>query len=296
MTERELEARLIHEQIPLPNGFDARQEAALCRAMAQTRGVAHRPKRTLLLAAALMLLTGAAFAAGGRGLAFFWRQASPEAERLIERGIAQSGGRLDAAEFVVREAVFDGSTLQAVVVVRAENGRRAVMLGQNGNVSRDAVLVDIGETGDVAWAEDEDGALLVYFSQTVRDAGETLHVAWPCSAAVADADGLHWAKPQTGMLEFDVPRVQSQSFAMQTSARLGEALPEFVVEDDERVINRHGELSRTGDAQTGYTVCMQTDLPSSLPHALTLGVRGLDESIRFDFDTQTAAMTKGAER
>ena len=90
MTERELEARLIHEQIPLPNGFDARQEAALCRAMAQTRGVAHRPKRTLLLAAALMLLTGAAFAAGGRGLAFFWRQASPEAERLIERGIAQS--------------------------------------------------------------------------------------------------------------------------------------------------------------------------------------------------------------
>ena len=144
--------------------------------------------------------------------------------------------------------------------------------------------------------------------------------------AVADADGLHWAKPQTGMLEFDVPRVQSQSFAMQTSvgwaewltvtgvrvsttplgmaleidyrpsARLGEALPEFVVEDDERVINRHGELSRTGDEQTGYTVCMQTDLPSSLPHALTLGVRGLDESIRFDFDTQTAAMTKGAER
>ena len=259
-------------------------------------------------------------------MAFFWRQASPEAERLIERGIAQSGGRLDAAEFVVREAVFDGSTLQAVVVVRAENGRRAVMLGQNGNVSRDAVLVEIGETGDVAWAEDEDGALLVYFSQTVRDAGETLHVAWPCSAAVADADGLHWAKPQTGMLEFDVPRVQSQSFAMQTSvgwaewltvtgirvsttplgmaleidyrpsARLGEALPEFVVEDDERVINRHGELSRTGDAQTGYIVCMQTDLPSSLPHALTLGVRGLDESIRFDFDTQTAAMTKGAER
>lgn len=87
MTERELEARLIHEQIPLPNGFDARQEAALCRAMAQTRGVVHRPKRTLLLAAALMLLTGAAFAAGGRGLAFFWRQASPEAERLIERGL-----------------------------------------------------------------------------------------------------------------------------------------------------------------------------------------------------------------
>ena len=116
MTERELEARLIHEQIPLPNGFDARQEAALCRAMAQTRGVAHRPKRTLLLAAALMLLTGAAFAAGGRGLAFFWRQASPEAERLIERGIAQSGGRLDAAEFVVREAVFDGK--------HAASGRR----------------------------------------------------------------------------------------------------------------------------------------------------------------------------
>lgn len=82
----------------------------------------------------------------------------------------------------------------------------------------------LAKTGDVAWAEDEDGALLVYFSQTVRDAGETLHVAWSCSAAVADADGLHWAKSQTGMLEFDVPRVQSQSFAMQTSVGWAEWL------------------------------------------------------------------------
>lgn len=79
------------------------------------------------------------------------------------------------------------------------------------------------------------------------------------------------------MLEFDVPRVQSQSFAMQTSvgwaewltvtgirvsttplgmaleidyrpsARLGEALPEFVVEDDERVINGMGSFRCTGE-------------------------------------------------
>ena len=144
MTEREIEARLRNERISLPDGFEARQEAALCRVMAKRECVL--PKRMAWLVAALaLMMSAAAIAAGGRGLAFFWRQASPEAERLIEKGIAQSGGQLDAAEFVVREAVYDGSVLQAVVAVRGKENRRAVMLGDDGNVSADAVLVDVGE-------------------------------------------------------------------------------------------------------------------------------------------------------
>ena len=100
MTERELEARLIHEQIPLPNGFDARQEAALCRAMAQTRGVAHRPKRTLLLAAALMLLTGAAFAAGAG-----WRFSGGR-HRRRRSGLSSGGLRSPAVGWMRRSLSF----------------------------------------------------------------------------------------------------------------------------------------------------------------------------------------------
>lgn len=119
MTEREIEARLRNERISLPDGFEARQEATLRRVMARREGVL--PKRMAWLAAALVLMmSAAAIAAGGRGLAFFWRQASPEAERLVEKGIAQSGGQLDAAEFVVREAVYDGNVLQAVVAVQGK--------------------------------------------------------------------------------------------------------------------------------------------------------------------------------
>ena len=91
MTEREIEARLRNERISLPDGFEARQEAALRRVMAKREGVL--PKRMAWLVAALaLMMSAAAIAAGGRGLVFFWRQASPEAERLIEQGIEQSGG------------------------------------------------------------------------------------------------------------------------------------------------------------------------------------------------------------
>lgn len=188
------------------------------------------------------------------------------------------------------------------------------------------MLVEIGETGDVAWAEDEDGALLVYFSQTVRDAGETLHVAWPCSAAVADADGLHWAKPQTGMLEFDVPRVQSQSFAMADERRLG-GVADGDGHSGEHNAARHGAGNPTiGRARGWARPCrnlswrmtnassigmgsfrarrcadglyrLHADRFAEQPAARAdLGRARADESIRFDFDTQTAAMTKGAER
>ena len=75
MTEREIEARLRNERISLPDGFEARQEAALRRVMAKRECVL--PKRMAWLVAALaLMMSAAAIAAGGRGLAFFWRQAT----------------------------------------------------------------------------------------------------------------------------------------------------------------------------------------------------------------------------
>ena len=148
MNEHELEDRLHHERIILPEGFDGRQEAVLFRAMEQKR----RPvQRAFVLAVALALLICAtALAADGLGLAFFWQSASPEAEALVEKRIPQSGGQLDDATFTVREAVFDGNTLQAVVAVQAAEGKRAVMQGYHGNVSADGVLVDCGEEGSIS--------------------------------------------------------------------------------------------------------------------------------------------------
>ena len=49
MTEREIEARLRNERISLPDGFEARQEAALRRVMAKRDGVL--PKRMAWLVA-----------------------------------------------------------------------------------------------------------------------------------------------------------------------------------------------------------------------------------------------------
>ena len=67
MTEREIEARLRNERISLPDGFEARQEAALRRIMAKRECVL--PKRMAWLAAALVLMmSAAAIAAGGRDL------------------------------------------------------------------------------------------------------------------------------------------------------------------------------------------------------------------------------------
>lgn len=72
-------------------------------------------------------------------------------------------------------------------------------------------------------------------------------------------------------------------------------MPEFYVEDGARVVDWRGTLSREGDVQTGYTVCIHTDPIDSLPHTLTLGVRGLSSKVRVDFDAQTATMIKGEE-
>lgn len=238
---------------------------------------ADRLKEPLCFAAALALLMCAtALAADGLGLAFFWRDASPEAEALVEKHIPQSGGQLDDATFTVREAVFDGNTLQAVVAVQGAHGKRAVMQGYNGNVSADSVLVDCGEEGSIEWADEEDGTLLLYISQAISSEEAQLSVTWPCSTALASADGSRWVSQQSGVLHFEVPRIEAQTLRLSATVdwsglltvtdvevaytplgmdlqiryvpgeRLKNAVPFFYVEREEDAVNhRGGEISRT---------------------------------------------------
>ena len=102
MTEREIEARLRNERISLPDGFEARQEAALRRVMAKREGVL--PKRMAWLAAALALMMSAAAM-----LAAIWDDwpramacvtATPaQAAGLTDRGAIRPGLRADLIRF-----------------------------------------------------------------------------------------------------------------------------------------------------------------------------------------------------
>ena len=298
---------------------------------ARPRRISRRRAAVLLLLALLALAVGGVAYTVRRGVLNFTEDfgfapmvSQDGAERLVTSG-SLAHIELERTIIDVREAVYDGSVLQAVVAVQGKENRRAVMLGDDGNVSADAVLVDVGEDGEIETAREEDGVLLVYIRQEMRTAENELHVVWPCFASVADADGLSWSSPQIGTLVFDVPRTAPQTLDMQMrielehaltlthiavettplgatltisyqpGERLKAAMPEFDVEDGARVVNWRGTLSREGDAQTGYTVCIHTDPIDSLPHTLTLGVRGLSSKVRVDFDAQTATMIKGEE-
>ena len=173
------------------------------------------------------MMSAAAIAAGGRGLALFWRQAWPEAERLVEKGIAQSGGQLDAAEFVVREArsLPDGGVLQAVVAVRGKENRRAVMLGDDGNVrrrcgtcgalARMAKLRLHGRKTACCWCTSDRRCGRRKMSFTWF--GRALH---PWRTRMASS----WSSPQIGTLVFDVPRTAPQTLDMQMRIELEHAL------------------------------------------------------------------------
>lgn len=283
MNEHELEERLHHERIILPEGFDGRQEAVLFRAMAHRRRPA---KRTLVLAAALALLmcaTGTCRRRPGAGLLL--ARCFAGSRGACGKAHSPVGGQLDDATFTVREAVFDGNTLQAVVAVQGAHGKRAVMQGYNGNVSADSVLVDCGEEGSIEWADEEDGTLLLYISQAISSEEAQLSVTWPCSTALASADGSRWVSQQSGVLHFEVPRIEAQTLRLSATVdwsglltvtdvevaytplgmdlqiryvpgeRLKNAVPFFYVEREEDAVNhRGGEISRTGNAQDGYTL------------------------------------------
>ena len=333
MTEWELENRLHTEKIALPSGFDARQENALIQAMATRKQGGRRYRWTVVLAAVIILSVATAAAAGYWGLAHFWKSTSPDAVALIESSITQTGGRMADATFIVREAVFDGRTLQAVLAVRATEGRIAVLEGQNDNIRDDCVRVDCwlneieGQKSHASMTEgqvDENGVLNFYISETLDKALGTdeVHVSLKC--ATMTADGNRWGNRQVETIEFDLPRIAPKTVEMDVSAeledwlsiehvrasytalgatleiwyqpgtQLGEAMPIFYVESpDDAVNNRYdGCAEREGNAQAGYLLTMQIGLPTSLPHRLVLGVRGLKSMISLDFDKNTAVVER----
>ena len=193
----DLEKRLHTEKIMLPDGFDARQENVLMKAMVSRVEKGHRYKWVIVFASLMTLLIATAAAAGYWGLTHFWKDASPDAVALIESGISQTGGELDDATFVVREAVFDGKTLQAVLTIQATDGRVAVLENQNDNVRDNCVRVDCwlgaienqkGITGCIDGQYDQEGTLTLYISETLEkelDVDRT-HISLGCATMTAN--------------------------------------------------------------------------------------------------------------
>ena len=210
----------------------------------------------------------------------FWKDASPDAVVLIESGISQTGGELDDAVFVVREAVFDGKTLQAVLTIQATDGRVAVLENQNDNVRDNCVRVDCwlgaienqkGITGCIDGQYDQEGTLTLYISETLEKEldADRVHVSLGC--ATMTANHKQWSNRQSGAIEFEIPRITPKTVEMDTEVdlegwlsikhvkasytplgatleirykpetRLGEAMPTFYVNSaDDAVNSRYG--------------------------------------------------------
>ena len=277
----DLEKRLHTEKIMLPDGFDARQENVLMKAMMSPRtGNRRRYKWAVGWAALMTLLIATAAATGYWGLTHFWKDASPDAVALIESGISQTGGELDDATFVVREAVFDGKTLQAVLTIQATDGRVAVLENQNDNVRDNCVRVDCwlgaienqkGITGCIDGQYDQEGTLTLYISETLEKEldADRVHVSLGC--ATMTANHKQWSNRQSGDIEFEIPRITPKTVEMDTEVdlegwlsiehvkasytplgatleirykpetRLGEAMPTFYVNSaDDAVNSRYG--------------------------------------------------------
>lgn len=276
----DLEKRLHTEKIMLPDGFDARQENVLMKAMVSRVGKGHRYRWAIVFASLMTLLIATAAAAGYWGLTHFWKDASPDAVALIESGISQTGGELDDATFVVREAVFDGKTLQAVLTIQATDGRVAVLENQNDNVRDNCVRVDCwlgaienqkGITGCIDGQYDQEGTLILYISETLEKELDVdrAHISLGCATMTANHE--RWSNRQSGNIEFEIPRITPKTIEMDTEVdlegwlsirhvkvsytplgatleirykpetRLGEAMPTFYVNcADDAVNSRYG--------------------------------------------------------
>ncbi|MDO5377830.1 MAG: hypothetical protein Q4G52_05795 [Clostridia bacterium] len=193
MTDQDIRERMRAERACTPPGFDARQDALLKRLTAKAperRAMPLKRPAVLALAFSLLLACGAAGASGYMGLARFWRDVKPEAEELIQEKVAQTGGEMSGASFAVREAVFDGKTVEALIEVRGKGG--FMPLDENGEEleallsetdwaqSQEAkntlaVGCDVSDVDGVTLSSgtsesmrEEDGTLLVYVSDVLE--------------------------------------------------------------------------------------------------------------------------------
>lgn len=242
MTDRDIRERMHAERAHTPPGFDARQDALLMRlAVGQApawRGAPIKRPFALALAVSLLLACGVAGATGYLGLSRFWREANPEAERLVQSGIAQTGGEMDGVRFAVREAVLDGTTLEALIEVRGKEGfttleensdelltllseadwtqspeaERTLAIGC-GTTSVGGTTLSV--SGGASMIE-EDGTLLLYVRDVLEDAVQTdrAQVTMGCWAYPAnDPQSL-----RTAELMFTLPVVERETVTCAMSA------------------------------------------------------------------------------
>lgn len=242
MTDQDIRERMRAERACTPPGFDARQDALLKRLTAE-----HTPERrmtppkrqaTLALAFSLLLICGAAGASGYLGLARFWREANPQAETLIQNEIVQTGGEMSGASFAIREAVFDGKTVEALIEVRGREGfvtleenseELEALLGETDWAQSQeakstlAVGCDVSDvdgvtlsTGTSESMREEDGTLLVYVSDVLERTveSEQAQITMTC-----------WAYPagnpreiQRAELTFALPVVEREKVACSMNA------------------------------------------------------------------------------
>lgn len=183
-----------------------------------------------------------------------------------------------------------------------------------------------GITGCIDGQYDQEGTLTLYISETLEKEldADRVHVSLGC--ATMTANHKQWSNRKSGSIEFEIPRITPKTVEMDTEVdlegwlsiehvkvsytplgatleirykpetRLGEAMPTFYVNSADDAVNSRydGVIQREGDAQSGYVLTIQTGLPTSLPHRLTLGVRGLKSVITLDFDKNTAVV-EGAD-
>lgn len=240
MTENGLRERLHAERAQTPDGFDARQDALLMRLTAGRAPVhAGIGKRTMVivLAAALLLVCGAAGAAGYLGLAGFWYTAKPEAEGMIQSGFEQTGGEVGGLSFTVKEAVCDGHSMEVLVEVRGPEGIRVIddygeemesLLIAAGNDASSlsgyrAASMMLEDVSGIGWqsagmdsARDEDSTLLLYMNAELNEAvtGETVQVELECAVYTpGDVQGM-----ERGLLTFEMPVARAEHVACETSA------------------------------------------------------------------------------
>ena len=221
MTERELEARLRNERISLPDGFEARQEAALRRVMAKREGVL--PKRMAWLAAALVLVLTTAYAAVVTHTELVWNAGHPienEADDhlgLLTGKAGTSGDSLTigGVTFTVQDGIYSPETGQlfASAVISADESVQLVGVESDMEWEVRAVT-PVSEKLDpsgISWAEwaEQNGKTLVPVRMEIRGSMQFPNIPMFCDFLTQNPDGTVSVGFQVDLTEADTSHLKS---------------------------------------------------------------------------------------